>query len=371
MEFGFFSMPEHAPGEALTVAYDRDIENVVFAEKLGFDEYWFGEHHTGGFEPMPSPELMIAKASGLTNRIRLGTGTVNLPYHDPFLVAERLAFLDHLTHGRLNYGLGGGGLATDRVLFQLPGDEVSPRMNEAIDIISKLLVADGPLDYEGVYWKYNDRLLQVGPYQQIPPIAIAGLTSMNSFQKCGQNGWSAMSSSFTPVNTDGNRKAPDLRQQGAAIAEAAATAGRDPEEARRQWKIVREVYVSDSREQALEEIHEGATRFFDYVFGVGLGALVKVEADMPDEKLTVEYLIESSPWIFGTPEDCVDQIRDLHDQVGGFGTLLLSTRDWVTTDRWNRSLELFARRVAPHFRSNQYVSRRQQLADVALNFAKS
>src|SRR3546814_6290857 len=79
------------------------------------------------------PELMIAKASAVTSRIRLGTGVVNLPYQDPFLVAERMAFLDHLTHGRLIYGFGGGGLPTDKALFQMAPEEATPRTNESLE----------------------------------------------------------------------------------------------------------------------------------------------------------------------------------------------------------------------------------------------
>ena len=78
MKFGFFTMPEHPPIENWTLSYDRDIAAVVEAERLGFDEFWIGEHHTGGFENVPVPEFMIAKASALTHRIRLGTGVVKI-----------------------------------------------------------------------------------------------------------------------------------------------------------------------------------------------------------------------------------------------------------------------------------------------------
>jgi len=168
MKFGFFTMPEHPPRENWTLSYDRDIENIVDAERLGFHEFWVGEHHTGGYENVPVPEFMIAKASALTSRIRLGTGVVNLPYQDPFMVAERLAFLDHLTHGRLEYGFGGGGLPTDKELFGLEPSEAAPRTNEALEIIWELLTSDDPVSYEGQYWKYENRQLQVGPYQDVP-----------------------------------------------------------------------------------------------------------------------------------------------------------------------------------------------------------
>src|SRR3546814_19579537 len=80
------------------------------------------------------PELMIAKASAVTSRIRLGTGVVNLPYQDPFLVAERMAFLDHLTHGRLISGFGGGGLPTAKALFQMAPEEATQRTHASLEI---------------------------------------------------------------------------------------------------------------------------------------------------------------------------------------------------------------------------------------------
>ncbi len=366
MHFGFFSMPEHPPIENWTLSYDRDIDNIVLAEKLGFHEYWIGEHHTGGYENVPVPEFMIAKASAVTSRIRLGTGVINLPYQDPFLVAERLAFLDHLTHGRLEYGFGGGGLPTDQALFQLDRSEASPRTNEALEIIWQLLTSEEPVSYEGVYWKYENRQLQVGPYQDVPPFAIAGLTGTHNYARCGAKGWKALSVYFTPIDNRGYPHAPDLAGHAKALTEAAAEAGLDPAVARQDWRISREVYVSDSRDSAMSEIRAGVHRSYEYLIGLGLGGLMKKNEDMPDADLTFEWMAEEIPWIIGSPEDCVRQIRELEEQTGGFGTLLINARDWVTTDKWNRSLELFARYVMPQFTARENMARRQRLANVAL-----
>ncbi len=366
MKFGLFAMPEHPPQENWTLSYDRDIDEIVRAEQLGFEEYWIGEHHTGGFENVPMPELMIAKASALTGRIRLGTGVINLPYQEPFLVAERLAFLDHLTHGRLEYGFGGGGLPTDRALFQMAAEESTPRTNEALEIIWELLTSEGPVDYEGVYWKYENRRLQVGPYQDVPPFAIAGLTGTHNYTKCGERGWKPLSVYFAPLFTDNNPAAPDLRAHGEAIVTAAERAGLDPDAARQSWRVSREVYVSDSRNQAMADIRAGVQRSYDYLLGLGLGALMKDDVAMSDADLTFEWMVETIPWVIGSPEDCVRQIHEIDETVGGFGTLLINSRDWVTTDAWYRSLELFARYVIPQFRRNQHMKRREELANVAL-----
>ncbi|MFC4943739.1 LLM class flavin-dependent oxidoreductase [Pseudonocardia sp. GCM10023141] len=369
MKFGFFTMPEHPPIENWTLSYDRDIAAIVEAERLGFDEFWIGEHHTGGYENVPVPEYMIAKASAVTHRIRLGTGVINLPYQDPFMVAERLAFLDHLTHGRLEYGFGGGGLPTDKALFGLEPSEAAPRTNEALEIIWKLLTSDEPVTHEGVYWKYENRQLQVGPYQDVPPFAIAGLTGLHNYAKCGSNGWKPLSVHFAPIDNGDYPIAPDLVGMAKAMLDAGAAAGIDAAVTRDNWRIVREVYVTDDKNQALRDIREGVKRSYDYLLGLGLGALMKKDEAMPDADLTFEWMADEIPWIIGSPDDCIRQLRELEEAVGGFGTLLINCRDWVTTDKWNRSLELFARYVMPQFTRRENMARRQKLANVALGIA--
>ena len=119
------------------------------------------------------PEFMIAKASAVTTRIRLGTGVINLPYQDPFLVAERLAFLDHLTHGRLEYGFGGGELPTDQALFQLDRSEASPRTNEALEIIWQLLTSEEPVGCRRRLLEIREPPASGRPCPDVPPFAMS------------------------------------------------------------------------------------------------------------------------------------------------------------------------------------------------------
>ena len=352
LDFGIFTMPEHPPWENWTLSYDRDVEEAVLAEKLGFSEYWIGEHHTGSYENVPVPEYMIAKISAVTDRIRLGPGTVNLPYHDPFLVAERLAFLDQLTKGRVIYGYGGGGLPSDMEMFSIDGDDQRAMIAEAIDIIQTYTAAEEPTSYDGEYWSYDDRIVQVPPYQESPEEAIAGLTRTRSYEMAAEQDMGALSVYFTPIEAANNPNAPTLKDHGAAMDETAERVGLDPEKVRNEWRIVRECYVADSKEQALEDIRAGVEQSYDYLIQLGLGALMKKDEEMPDEELTLEWMAENIPWIIGSPEDCIKQIKALYDEVGGFGTLVLNSRDWVPTDKHERSMELFAREVMPAFKSN-------------------
>ncbi len=370
MRFGLFAMPEHPPIENWSLSYDRDIDEIVLAEKLGFSEFWIGEHHTGGYENVPMPELLLAKASALTSRIRLGTGVINLPYQDPFQVAERMAFLDHLTHGRLEYGFGGGGLPTDQALFQLERSEAAPRTAEALEIIWQLLTSDEPVSYEACIGNTRTASCRSGPIKRSPPFAIAGLTGTHNYARCGAKGWKALSVYFAPGDNNGYppNAPPDLAAHAAALTSAAAENGLDPPDvARQNWRITREVYVSDSKDQAMREIREGVHRSYEYLLGLGLGALMKKDENMPDAELTFEWMVEEIPWIIGSPEDCIRQIRELEEVTGGFGTFLINSRDWVTTDKWNRSLELFARYVTPQFTPpRENMARRNKLARVAL-----
>jgi len=93
---------------------------------------------------------------------------------------------------------------------------------------------------------------------------------------------------------------------------------------------------------------------------------MKRDAEMADADVTFEWMVEHIPWIIGSPEECRAQIHEMHDDLGGFGTLLINSRQWVTTDRWNRSLELFARYVVPHFTSRDHQGFRSALAQDAL-----
>lgn len=115
LRFGVFITPFHPTGQSPTVALQYDMERVVALDRLGYDEAWFGEHHSGGYELIACPEVFIAAAAERTTHIRLGTGVVSLPYHHPLMVADRWVLLDHLTRGRVMFGTGPGALPIGRL----------------------------------------------------------------------------------------------------------------------------------------------------------------------------------------------------------------------------------------------------------------
>src|ERR671938_931975 len=104
LKFGIFMAPFHRINENPTLALERDLQLIEWLDTLGFDEAWIGEHHSGGWETIASPEIFIAAAAQRTRHIRLGTGVLSLPYHHPLLVADRMVLLDHITRGRIMMG---------------------------------------------------------------------------------------------------------------------------------------------------------------------------------------------------------------------------------------------------------------------------
>ena len=114
LRLGAFLAPHHPIGENPTLQIQSDLEFVVHLERLGYDEFWCGEHHSTGWEVIASPELFLAAAAERTNRIMLGTGVISLPYHHPYMVAQRIVQLDHQSRGRVIFGSGPGALPSDR-----------------------------------------------------------------------------------------------------------------------------------------------------------------------------------------------------------------------------------------------------------------
>ncbi len=343
MKFGFFMMPSHHHTENPTLAFERDLQLIEYAESLGFDEFWVGEHHTGGWETIPAPDIFLAAAATRTKRIRLGTAVINLSYHHPFDVAERMAFLDHLSYGRVMLGCGPGILSPDIKMFGLEPSELRPMMNESLDIILKLYREDGPVSYEGKYWQIKDMEVQVKPYQEphLPIFAVSS-GSGNSIRVAAERGLGVISGVYSQAG------AMDINQQWQAYEQQATQAGYLAN--RDDWRLSTNIYLADSNEEALRDVSEGVLNDArQYFFNTGGKVTYEAYSGQPADEITVEQIIEQRKWIIGDPDHCVRRIKELEEASGGFGGLLMVAVEWTSTQKWHRSLELLARYVMPQF----------------------
>src|SRR5437588_4698032 len=163
MRFGIFMAPFHPVGQNPTLGLERDLELIEHLDALGFDEAWIGEHHSAGYEIIASPEVFIASAAARTKHIRLGTGVSSLAYHHPLLLADRMVLLDHLTRGRVMFGVGPGALPSDAFMMGIPVDRQRERMEEALEVILRLLAGE-TVDHESDWFSLRDARLQLLPY---------------------------------------------------------------------------------------------------------------------------------------------------------------------------------------------------------------
>lgn len=346
MKFSFFMMPIHHPSENPALAFDRDIALIHLAEALDFDEFFIGEHHSGGWENMPAPEMALAKAAAHAQRIRLGTSVTILPFHHPFHVAERMAFLDHLTRGRAILGIGPSALVTDKKLFGISNDKIYPMLAESADVIVRLLESPEPFDHDGEFWQFEGMRLQLRSYQRPRmPLAIASSGNPLSLELAGKHNMILLS----PAGKNRWRNpSPAERWQSveAAAMKHGKTASRD------NWRIATSVYLAESREQAWADVEQGIAREMEYFLAIGLKAPYEAYQNQPAHEITPRSAVDRRDWIVGTPDDAISHIERLQAESGGFGGLMLTTHEWANSDKLRRSLELFARYVMPHFRGH-------------------
>jgi limonene 1,2-monooxygenase len=344
LRFGAFLAPFHEPGENPTLALERDLELIVRLDQLGYDEVWVGEHHSTGWETIASPELFLAFAAERTKHIRLGTGAISLPYHHPLMVADRIVLLDHLTRGRINFGVGPGGHLTDALMLGLPVNDLRPRMAEALGVIVRLFTETAPFSHSCEWFELHDAVLQVRPFQRpYPPIAVTSMESPAGMVLAGTYGTGVLSLSVAK----GPRGPIDLAAQWRIAEEEAARTGATVR--REDWRLAVVVHLADRREEALAAIRDGAAR---YVIDYAEETTGRPRAVPGPRELVAEQMIDRGGWIVGTPDDCIAAVERLQERSGGFGGLLVWGNEWATREQIHRSYELLARYVMPRFQGS-------------------
>lgn len=355
MQLGMFMMPLHHPAKDYAVALAEDREAVILADRLGFSDCWIGEHYTSKAEQITSPLIFLATVIPETERIRLGTGVVNLPQHHPAMVAGQAAMFDQLSGGRLMLGIGSGGLASDFELFdRTDGAARAEMMVESIDAILRLWAEDPPFRFQGKHWDFGVEdvvMPEIGvgrfakPLQRPhPPIAVSVLSpGSGSARLAGERGWIPLSANFL--------QAIHLPSHWQAYLQGAEAAGRRPDPA--LWNVARSVLVTETDAEAedyLANPESGVAFYFEYLkrlLGLrGAAAVFKGDADMADADVTVPYCIDTMV-IAGSPDTVLDKLVALRDRIGDFGTLVMTAHDWDDKALWRRSMELLANDVMP------------------------
>jgi limonene 1,2-monooxygenase len=346
LKFGAFFAPFHPVGQSPTRALEYDLERVEALDRYGYDEAWFGEHHSGGYELIGCPEIFIAAAAQRTKDIKLGTGVVSLPYHHPWLLADRIVLLDHLTRGRLIFGCGPGALPTDAHVMGIDPVDQRRMMEESLEAILALFTSEEPISRETDWFTIRDGRLQMRPYSYPhPEVAVAAMVTPSGPRLAGLHDVSLLSLSMSLAEGFAA-----IGQAWGVVQEQAAKAGQ-PEPDRQTWRILGNLHVAETREQAVQDCTYGLKDFANY-FGGGAGFVPlanKVEGEPDTEEAFVERYNEAGGVVIGTADDAIEYIEGLIEQSGGFGTFLMLGHDWASPERTINSYRLIAEKVIPHF----------------------
>jgi limonene 1,2-monooxygenase len=344
MNFGIFMAPFHAPGHNPTLSLEDDLLLLEHLDRLGYDEAWIGEHHSAGSEIIASPEIFMATAAARTQRIKLGTGVVSLPYHNPLWVAERMVLLDHLTRGRIMMGVGPGALPTDAAMLGLEPPQMRPLLEDYMDIVMRLLTSEEPVSYDSERLTLKDARLHLRPYSDpLFDVAVAAVASPSGARLAGRYGAGLLSLGATvAVGMDVLAHHWTIQEQMAAQHGQVAD--------RAKWRLVGLMHLAETEQQARDDMKYGMEQWFRYFQNVAAFPQMAVEGGDVDEMID---FVNGGLGVVGTPDRMIEQIENLIEQSdGGFGTYLTLAHNWANTTATKKSYELFAREVMPHFQSS-------------------
>jgi alkanesulfonate monooxygenase SsuD/methylene tetrahydromethanopterin reductase-like flavin-dependent oxidoreductase (luciferase family) len=354
MNLGFFTMPIHPLDKDWRQSLREDREAFVLADELGFTEAYVGEHTTDRAENITSCISFLAWIASDVKRMRLGTGTVNLPNTHPAAVASQIAMLDHMLDGRLNFGISPGGLMSDAEVFGNLGADRNAMFLEAIEMVLKIWASEPPYALQGKFWSVSTArtmMTDIGqgliarPLQQPHPPIVVTAVSPNSqgVTEAAARGWRVISANFLLpkwVATHWTKYIDGCRR-------AEKTA--DPAD----WRVAKSIFVADDLEQARVYAlgPQSPYRFYyrqlmTKLLKGGRGGLFKEDLNAPDSSVNLDRAL-SDLVIWGTPDKVADELLAFREKVGDFGTLLYAGKDWTDPALARRSMILLAEKVRP------------------------
>jgi alkanesulfonate monooxygenase SsuD/methylene tetrahydromethanopterin reductase-like flavin-dependent oxidoreductase (luciferase family) len=354
MELGYFTMPIHPPGRNYAETLKEDREAILLADRLGFTEAYVGEHVTDAAETITSCAIFLASLVHDTKRIKLGTGTLNLPNGHPAQLAANVSMLDNMLEGRFIVGISPGGLPSDMEAFENLGRDRKQMFVECIDQMIAIWTGEPPYNLKGQFWNVSTErtmIPEIGqgfilkPYQKPhPPIVITAVEPFSAgVTAAAARGWEPISANFLLpqwVQSHWPKYVEGCKQGGRAA---------DPA----NWRVAKTVFVADD-ERTAREYGLGAQSPYRFYYKQLLHKLVKAgrinlfkpSKETPDQDITLDFVCDRLI-IAGTPDKVVDDLLAFRAETGDFGTLLYCGIDWVDANLGRRSMELMAEKVIP------------------------
>jgi alkanesulfonate monooxygenase SsuD/methylene tetrahydromethanopterin reductase-like flavin-dependent oxidoreductase (luciferase family) len=304
--------------------FRETVEQVQLAEALGFQSAWFTEQHFNDFGVCPDPLVLVAHLAAKTQRIRLGTSVVVVSLHNPIVLAERAAFVDQLSDGRLDLGIGKGHPRQNYTAFGMDPSESEPRFHEAHDLMMRAWSGE-EFSFEGEFFRAENVRLVPRPAQlPHPPIWVASFGNPAMLRFAAHNGYPLLHT-FTGDSLRQNMELYRSEYRGAGGPGSILT---------------RMVYVDEDGDRAREVMRLPARWYIDN--NPGRPTVI------PSYDLAVEEFIHRLG-IIGSPEECVEQIRSLREEHQVDHLACIFGPGGVPHEKIVASMRLFAEKVMPEF----------------------
>ena len=327
MKFGIFNIGDYHPESSKPIPeyYDQILEQVEWAEKLGYDSYWFGEHHFDFFGVVPAPPVMMAAAAKRTRKIRIGVAVALLPYHNPITIAEEYAMVDILSRGRLDFGVGRG-TPPERKGFGVTEDD-RDKVVEALEVV-KMAWREGRIAFQGKYYNIPGVSLNVTPMQKPwPPLYFAAL-SPGSYEVASEKGYPILGIPYASC-----KDMADVKQKLSAFKDRLAAHGHDP-----KTIDVVECFHTHVAMNEKEADKNGRAGLVPY-----LTARIAIRPRDYDE------LYRQRMIMVGDPKHCAEHIEEVREAGSNYVIFLMNFAT-LAQEKILASMEIMAKEVLPKFK---------------------
>jgi alkanesulfonate monooxygenase SsuD/methylene tetrahydromethanopterin reductase-like flavin-dependent oxidoreductase (luciferase family) len=354
MNLGFFTMPIHPLEKDWRVSLREDREAFILADELGYTEGYVGEHHTDRAENITSCVMFICTLIDATRRIKLGTGTVNMPNNHPAAVAANIAMLDHMLDGRFIFGISPGGLMSDAEVFGNLDADRNAMFLECINQVLEIWKSEPPYNIQGKFWNIvleKQLMLDLGqghlpkPLQRPhPPIVVTAVAPFSKgVTEAAARGWDPISANFLMPQW--------VKSHWPKYVEGCERVGRPADPA--NWRVAKSIFVADDDATAKRYATDpnGPYRYYysqllTKLQRGGRAIAFKTDPKQDDKDVSLDAVCEKLVF-WGSPNRVADQILAFREEVGDFGTLLLAGKDWKDHELGRRNMQLLAEKVLP------------------------
>ena len=345
MDIGLFLEFPRREQQTTNQAFQEGLKIVDEAEHLGVQSVWLAEYHFNPGRVLSAPIIIASHLAGRTKSIRIGLAVHILPLSNPVRVAEEIATLDHLSGGRIDFGIGRGTFPNVHEGYGVPFEESRDRFDENLEIIIQAWTADR-FTFHGKYFSCDDLQIEPKPLQDpYPPIKV-GVTSAESFPIIGAMGFPIFVNPSRVFNLD------DLSTPISEYREAWRKSGH----AGNGYVGVRiPIYLADTKQDAYSAPKESAM-FSAHRLGARVASYAGHQGTTGDWGLEGDRILrmEYDDWldnkvVFGDPDNVAKRLIQLKDTLGMDQLVYeINLGNQLSYEQQIYSLRLFNSNVLPH-----------------------